>query len=132
VLAAVNSSAASRIVRQPLARGRTRGRRSRSRCLAPEGERGDGPERARTCPSDRHRVRRRPCEGTGRRYARVLAVMQIPADVIQVPVIARVPIGAVRIAEDARSAGSGEPPASEGRAVRVTSRSYTSGRCCNA
>ncbi|MEV8528224.1 MULTISPECIES: potassium channel family protein [unclassified Streptomyces] len=46
--------------------------------------------------------------------ARVLTMVQMLADVILVGMVARILLGAVRIAEDARSADSGEPPGSEG------------------
>jgi hypothetical protein len=47
--------------------------------------------------------------------ARVLTMMQMLADVILVGMVARVLLGAVRIAEDARAAGSGEPPGAVGQ-----------------
>ncbi|MGW2524178.1 potassium channel family protein [Streptomyces sp. NPDC001617] len=50
-----------------------------------------------------------PVTGT----ARVVTMMQMLCDVVLVGMIARILLGAVRIAEDARSAGSGEPPGSE-------------------
>ena len=50
-----------------------------------------------------------PVTGT----ARVLTMVQMLADVVLVGMIARILLGAVRIAEDARSAGSGEPPGAE-------------------
>ncbi|TQJ46766.1 ion channel [Streptomyces sp. SLBN-115] len=50
-----------------------------------------------------------PVTGT----ARVLTMVQMLADVVLVGMVARVLLGAVRIAEDARSAGSGEPPGPE-------------------
>ncbi|MFF4587855.1 potassium channel family protein [Streptomyces sp. NPDC001388] len=50
-----------------------------------------------------------PVTGT----ARVLTMVQMLADLILVGMVARILLGAVRIAEDARSAGSGEPPDSE-------------------
>ncbi|MFI8073525.1 potassium channel family protein [Streptomyces sp. NPDC086033] len=50
-----------------------------------------------------------PVTGT----ARVVTMAQMLADVVLVGMIARILLGAVRIAEDARSAGSGEPPSSE-------------------
>ncbi|WP_329464672.1 potassium channel family protein [Streptomyces sp. NBC_01431] len=46
--------------------------------------------------------------------ARVLTMVQMLADVILVGMVARILLGAVRIAEDVRSADSGEPPGSEG------------------
>ncbi|MCX4906348.1 potassium channel family protein [Streptomyces sp. NBC_00878] len=50
-----------------------------------------------------------PVTGT----ARVLTMVQMLADVILVGMIARILLGAVRIAEEARSVGSGEPPGAE-------------------
>lgn len=45
--------------------------------------------------------------------ARVLTMVQMLADVILVGMVARILLGAVRSAENARSADSGEPPGSE-------------------
>nr|WSY52055.1 potassium channel family protein [Streptomyces sp. NBC_00886] len=49
-----------------------------------------------------------PVTGT----ARVLTMAQMLADVVLVGMVARILLGAVRIAEDTRSADSGEPPGS--------------------
>jgi hypothetical protein len=46
--------------------------------------------------------------------ARVVTMMQMLCDVMLIGMIARILLGAVRIAEDARSAGSSEGPGSEG------------------
>ncbi|MFD7018411.1 potassium channel family protein [Streptomyces sp. NPDC059161] len=50
-----------------------------------------------------------PVTGT----ARVLTMVQMLADVILVGMVARILLGAVRIAENARSGDSGEPPGSD-------------------
>ncbi|MGP4051896.1 potassium channel family protein [Streptomyces sp. 2A115] len=50
-----------------------------------------------------------PVTGT----ARVLTMVQMLVDVILVGVVARILLGAVRVAEEARPASSGEPPGSE-------------------